>query len=365
MSDTLAPVLYRNVEETKSATLAATKVDLPGDQPGTFSAFVNVTNIIDHDNDKILPGAFQASLAQRNPKVFWGHDPNVWIGKTLQAEELLPGDPRLPDAIRNVGGGALWVRGQFNLDTQAGREAYSNAKFFGEDVEWSVGFRIPADSASFDAGTKVRTIEKVDLYEYSMVYAGASPGTHTHTIKETAVATELKEDLEDNQWVEFVLEDGTVLRGVFRIVPPEDLQPVDDSTDTTGSDETMSDSTKAVDDATDAVADAYAKGREDALTEFWLNAEWVRAEWEAWCDAEAEWKAATAVETVVDDGELETTEAEPVPTVAPDPVDDDTADADLADDDTVDTTITVDADTDAAEIEALLLENDIAGGDLL
>lgn len=356
MTDTMAPIRHHNVEEIKSAALAATKVDLPGDQPGTFSAFVNVTNIIDHDNDKILPGAFQASLAQRNPKVFWGHDPNVWIGKTLQAEELLPGDPRLPDSIRNVGGGALWVRGQFNLDTQAGREAYSNAKFFGEDVEWSVGFRIPANSASFDNGTKIRTIEKVDLYEYSMVYAGASPGTHTHTIKETAVAAaEVKEEIEDNQLVEFVLEDGTVLRGMFRIVPTDEETPDE-------SDETMSDDAKAIEDTTDsAVKAAYEKGREDALAEFWLNAEWLRAEWKLWADAEAEWKAATAVETIVDDEALETTEAEPVTTIE--------TDEDATDDSEIDETITAEAgaeiDAEVAEIEALLLENDIAGGDLL
>lgn len=362
MTDTLQPVRYRDVEETKSAVLAATKVDLPGDQPGTFSAFVNVTNIVDHDNDKILPGAFQATLAQRNPKVFWGHDPNAWIGKTLQAEELMPGDPRLPESIRAVGGGALLVRGQFNLDTQAGREAYSNAKFFGTDVEWSVGFRIPAGAASIDTATQTRVIEKVDLYEYSMVYAGASPGTHTQTIKEqpmkaTAALDVTKDEIEDDQLVEFVLEDGTVMRGMFRVVTA-DLYTTTPTT--AGSAAKMSDSDETVTktdegDEVDPIAEAYAKGRADAFAEVWLTAEWVQAEVAAWTAAEAEWKAQATAETVetVDDEVLDTADGEPITT---------TETVDDEDDEAVDTTISAD---DEAEIEALLLENDIAGGDLL
>lgn len=358
MSDVITQIRHANVEEVKTASLASTKIDLPGDQPGTFSAFVNVTNIIDHDNDKIMPGAFSASLAQRNPKVFWGHDPNIWIGKTLQAEELLPGDARLPDSIRAVGGGALWVRGQFNLDTQAGREAYSNAKFFGEDVEWSVGFRIPVDSAKFDAGTKIRTIEKVDLYEYSMVYAGASPGTHTQTIKESPMSdvTETKEEVEADQWVEFVLEDGTVLRGMFRIVPPEELVPAS----APGGEEAMSvDKTKSDDDVDPAVAEAYAKGREDALAEVWVTAEWLHAERDVWFGAESEWEMSAPTESLDVADAIETVETVGEST---DTVEEETA---LVVDDASDASDVELSDADLAEIEALELQNDIAAGDLL
>ena len=54
----------------------------------------------------------------------------------------MPGDPRLPSALRNGqpwpdGAGGLYVKAQFNVDTADGRDAFSNVKFFRPDQEWS------------------------------------------------------------------------------------------------------------------------------------------------------------------------------------------------------------------------------------
>ena len=63
----------------------------------------------------------------------------------LVVEELYPDDSRLPEYLDKEKGikfpddaGALFVRAHFNLDSDKGKEAYSNAKFFGLAGEWSI-----------------------------------------------------------------------------------------------------------------------------------------------------------------------------------------------------------------------------------
>ena len=79
----------------------------------------------------------------------------------------------------------LYARMQMNLETQAGREAYSNVA--GEYIrEWSVGFNLPAgDSVAYDrAGkTTTRRILNLDWVEVSAVIRGASPSTATIAAK--------------------------------------------------------------------------------------------------------------------------------------------------------------------------------------
>ena len=54
------------------------------------------------------------------------HDWNAPVAKTLEARELAPNDPLLPDNIRGLGG--LYVKAKFNMNTQRGREAFSDIK---------------------------------------------------------------------------------------------------------------------------------------------------------------------------------------------------------------------------------------------
>lgn len=106
------------------------------DQPlGTFEAIVSVTGNVDLDGEVIVPGAFTESLARRLPKGVWSHIWHETVGKTLMAEELKPGDSRLPDNFDSEWGGLLII-GQFNLNTQRGREAWEDVKFYGGEQEW-------------------------------------------------------------------------------------------------------------------------------------------------------------------------------------------------------------------------------------
>jgi phage head maturation protease len=86
---------------------------------------------------------------------------------------------------------------QMNMETQIGREAFSNIA--GNYVrEWSVGFNIPGpDAVTYDKAGKdsTRRILNLDWVEVSSVVRGASPATMTIAAK-SAEDTEPTEELE-------------------------------------------------------------------------------------------------------------------------------------------------------------------------
>ena len=81
-----------------------------------------------------------------------------------------------------------------NLETQGGREAFSNIAG-GFVREWSVGFNIPsADAVVYDRGGQkaIRRIMALDWVEVSSVIRGASPATGTIAAKSADMAAEEK-----------------------------------------------------------------------------------------------------------------------------------------------------------------------------
>ena len=154
------------------------------DTQGIVEAYVNTMGIKDHDGDVIDSEAFDSSIRSRLPiPVLSGHDQSQLVGKVLFAQsEHIAGDEH-----------RLFARMQMNMDTQAGRDAYSNIA--GAYVrEWSVGFNIPGtDAIAYDRDGKesVRHILDLDWVEVSSVVRGASPSTMTVGAKsETETETE-------------------------------------------------------------------------------------------------------------------------------------------------------------------------------
>lgn len=166
------------------------------DPPGTVSAAVSVFNSEDSGAipDVVERGFFSDIQTRRTPdglpamKLVLGHDWLLPIGKVLHGEELAPGDHRLPLNIKQDGG--LLLKGQLNLDTQRGREAYSDLKF-GALTEWSFGY-IVLQSKMDSAGR--RHLIKGITYEASPVIAGLHPKTSTLGIKTAGAAGALSED---------------------------------------------------------------------------------------------------------------------------------------------------------------------------
>jgi HK97 family phage prohead protease len=168
------------MHEHKSFGIKGLKAD---DQTGLIQAVVAVFSNVDSGNEQILPGFFTKSIARKLPKGVWMHNWDQPIAKTIEARELLPGDPLLPASLKGLGG--AYIKGQFNLDTQRGREAYSDIKF-GIVDEFSIGYKVLKESV--DKNTGARQLIEGDWKEWSPVLVGMNSETQLLSIKSTPAA---------------------------------------------------------------------------------------------------------------------------------------------------------------------------------
>jgi hypothetical protein len=168
-------------------------VDDDGNHIGVAESFVAVTGVRDKVGDIIPAGSFKRTLSELEPKACLGHDWNRPIGYPESIEEWLPGDSRLPE--KKVDGtpwpehaGVLRAVTRYNLDTEDGRRAYSDAKFFGpQRTAWSIGY-VPSATKTrraIDPHTNLPTryLFDLDLFEYSQVLHGAHPMALSQSIK--------------------------------------------------------------------------------------------------------------------------------------------------------------------------------------
>ena len=148
---------------------------------GIVECFVAGIGNKDSVGDIVISGAFAKSLTRRKPRVVWGHSWNDPIGKVLEMYEVSAGDSRLPAKMRNAGIGGLYAKVQFNLNSEKGKEAFATVAFFGEEQEWSIGYKT-IDSV-FDPNLQANILKEVELYEVSPVLHGANQLTGTISIK--------------------------------------------------------------------------------------------------------------------------------------------------------------------------------------
>ncbi len=181
---------------------------------GIAEMIVSVFGNIDGGNEIVMPGFFSESIASRRtpdgrPKAkgVWMHEWTIPIAKTLDARELYVGDPLLPPHLKDLGG--LWVKAQFNLDTQRGREAFSDLQG-GYIDEFSIGYGVTADK--WEGG--IRKLFKGDWYEWSPVLVGMNSETALVGTKaiDSKVAIPFKATAkapEDEVWSKPALKDFT------------------------------------------------------------------------------------------------------------------------------------------------------------
>ena len=175
---------------------------------GIVEAYTNTMGVVDADGDIVEPTAFDSSIAGNLPiPVLSGHDQGKLVGKVIFAQpRLIEGDEY-----------RLFTRMQMNMQTQAGREAFSNVA--GDYVrEWSVGFNIPKESdveqEGSDVSTVIRRIGNLDWVEVSSVIRGSSPDTSTVAAKTAPTTTEEKGAIPSHltAWAEDAW-DGQLMRG--------------------------------------------------------------------------------------------------------------------------------------------------------
>ena len=175
---------------------------------GIVEAYTNTMGVVDADGDIVESTAFNASIADNLPiPVLSGHDQGKLVGKVIFAQP------------RHIEGDEyrLFTRMQMNMDTEAGRDAFSNVA--GDYVrEWSIGFNIPKESdveqEGSDVSTVIRRIGNLDWVEVSSVIRGSSPATSTVAAKSSPVTEEEKGAIPSHltAWVEDAW-DGQLMRG--------------------------------------------------------------------------------------------------------------------------------------------------------
>ena len=152
---------------------------------GIVSAAVNAIGVVDLQKDQIEPGAWNSVInkfhtrEQGWPSVLVGHEWSAGVGTVVNAWE---------------GSDQLYVDAKFNLETQAGRDAFSNARA-GVYKSWSVGF-LPGDWQYDEHG--VRHVKSIDAWpEVSLVLVGASPNTRTLSTKGASAQQVVRRIIED------------------------------------------------------------------------------------------------------------------------------------------------------------------------
>jgi len=135
---------------------------------GVVTALVSCFGNVDRAKEMVMPGAFTQSLQKKLPKGVVSHDWTKPCAKALEAYETPEG---------------LVIKAQFNLDTQAGAEAFSNIKG-GYLDEWSIGYEVI--KASYDKKAGVRHLDELRLYEFSPVLLGMNEATATLSTKNAA-----------------------------------------------------------------------------------------------------------------------------------------------------------------------------------
>ena len=167
--------------EYKSSTLGNSDSINLDEAQGIVECFVAGIGNKDSVGDIVATGAFTKSLQRRKPRVVWGHSWNDPIGKVLEIYEVPNTDNRLPMKMKMAGIGGLFARVQFNLNSEKGREAFAMVAFFGEEQEWSIGYKTLR--AQFDQKSQANIIYELELYEVSPVLHGANQLTGTISVK--------------------------------------------------------------------------------------------------------------------------------------------------------------------------------------
>jgi HK97 family phage prohead protease len=163
---------------------------------GIVECFVAGIGNKDSVGDIVASGAFTKSLQRRKPRVVWGHSWNDPIGKVLEIYEVPNTDNRLPLKMKMAGIGGLFARVQFNLNSEKGREAFAMVAFFGEEQEWSIGYKTLR--AQFDQKSQANVIYELELYEVSPVLHGANQLTGTISVKSDELADRMSAVMEDS-----------------------------------------------------------------------------------------------------------------------------------------------------------------------
>lgn len=143
-----------------------------GKDEGTIEAIVNVFNIVDRTGERTMPGMADASIAKGFPLGVWHHDWANPIAETLDAKDLKPEDPLLPEALKHLGG--LYIKGKFVKEIDDSWQAFLKLKH-GFIKQFSIGYRVI--KSLWNSDEEVRELHEIEWFEWSPVLIGANQAT--------------------------------------------------------------------------------------------------------------------------------------------------------------------------------------------
>ena len=155
------------------------------DDAGVASAVIATLNVIDHDGDVTLPGAFGTQHVPVVPTHDWESVP---LGKAVLRESS-------NEAIADI---------KFNLNSPTAREWHSALKFDMEHgtplQQWSYSYDVLKESKGEFEGRQVRFLKDLKVHEVGPLILGAGINTRTLAVKERpgevrSILNEVKETL--------------------------------------------------------------------------------------------------------------------------------------------------------------------------
>ena len=135
---------------------------------GSFEGYASLFGLVDMGQDLVMPGAFAASLLKRGPqgvKMLWQHKAAEPVGTWQSIAE----DQR-----------GLKVAGRLNLAVARAREILALMREGALDG-LSIGFK--TQLAATDKTTGIRSLQKLDLWEISIVTFPMLPQARVSAVK--------------------------------------------------------------------------------------------------------------------------------------------------------------------------------------
>lgn len=138
------------------------------DEAAPIRGIAAAYNVLSEDlggfRERILPGAFAASIAERDVAAVWNHNSDHVLGRTSNGKLKL---------MDEAGGLRFEV---WPPETQAGRDAVISIKR-GDVYQCSFLFDVVKQAWTQDGESRVRTLEQCELFEVSPVTFPAYPAT--------------------------------------------------------------------------------------------------------------------------------------------------------------------------------------------
>lgn len=196
--------------EAKFARFELKFTDDAGDPPGTFEGYASTFNTEDDGGDMMLPGAFDATLAQHKamgtmPKMLLNHGGmGSWFASPSPADML----PIGKWAAMTPDDHGLHAKGRLiALDTETGKRTYEAMKE-GELSDLSIGYIARDFARGQKPNEPKRSLKAVDLLEVSPVTFPMNRDANITTVK-AALATFGVSDIRE---LEAALCDGGLSR---------------------------------------------------------------------------------------------------------------------------------------------------------